>query len=142
LGKTQPGADSPLRKSPLFFLILIVLLLFKTKAKKSLLYENIFGTYNNIFGLKTSSAETAFVQKMAKKERIFKYVVFEESQFPQEKIRAYGEEHTDLFAEHNLLMLTFNSQEDANKTIKTNGIRKNTDTNCLRTKSSGRLFRR
>ncbi|UTD13888.1 DUF2318 domain-containing protein [Treponema denticola] len=28
----------------IFFLILIVLLLFKTKAKKSLLYENIFGT--------------------------------------------------------------------------------------------------
>jgi len=78
--------------------------------------EDNFGTYDNIFGLKTSSAEIAFVQKMAEKERIFKYVVFEESQFPQEKIRAYGEEHTDLFAEHNLLMLTFNSQEDANKT--------------------------
>ena len=78
--------------------------------------EDNFGTYNNIFGLKTSSAETAFVQKMAEKERIFKYVVFEESQFPQEKIRAYGEEHADLFAEHSLLMLTFNSQEDANKT--------------------------
>ena len=78
--------------------------------------EDNFGTYDNIFGLKTSSAETAFVQKMAEKERIFKYVVFEESQFPQEKIRAYGEEYADLFAEHNLLMLTFNSQEDANKT--------------------------
>jgi uncharacterized protein TP_0929 len=78
--------------------------------------EDNFGTYDNIFGLKTSSAETAFVQKMADKERIFKYVVFEESQFPQDKIRAYGEEHAELFAEHNLLMLTFNSQEDANKT--------------------------
>ena len=53
---------------------------------------------------------------MAEKERIFNYVVFEESQFPQEKIREYGEEHADLFAEHNLLMLTFTSQEDANKT--------------------------
>ena len=78
--------------------------------------EDNFGTYDNIFGLKTSSAETAFVQKMAEKERIFNYVVFEESQFPQEKIREYGEEHADLFAEHNLLMLTFTSQEDANKT--------------------------
>ena len=78
--------------------------------------EDNFGTYDGIFGLKTSAAETAFVQKMAEKERIFKYVVFEESQFPQDKIRAYGEEHADLFAEHNLLMLTFNSQEDANKT--------------------------
>ena len=78
--------------------------------------EDNFGTYDNIFGLKTSSAETAFVQKMAEKERTFKYVVFEESQFPQDKIRAYGEEYADLFAEHNLLMLTFNSQEDANKT--------------------------
>ncbi|EEV19445.1 hypothetical protein TREVI0001_2246 [Treponema vincentii ATCC 35580] len=78
--------------------------------------EDNFGTYDNIFGLKTSSAETAFVQKMAEKERIFNYVVFEESQFPQEKIREYGEEHADLFAEHNLLMMTFTSQEDANKT--------------------------
>lgn len=78
--------------------------------------EDNFGTYDNIFGLKTSSAETAFVQKMAEKERIFKYVIFEESQFPQDKIRAYGEEHAEMFAEHNLLMLTFASQEDANKT--------------------------
>ena len=78
--------------------------------------EDNFGTYDNIFGLKTSSAETSFMQKMAEKERIFKYVVFEESQFPQDKIRAYGEEHADLFAEHSLMMLTFNSQEDANKT--------------------------
>jgi len=78
--------------------------------------EDNFGTYDNTFGLKTSSAETAFVQKMAEKERIFKYVVFEESQFPQDKIRAYGEEHADLFAEHSLMMLTFTAQEDANKT--------------------------
>ena len=83
--------------------------------------EDNFGTYDNIFGLKTSSAETAFVQKMAEKERIFNYVVFEESQFPQEKIREYGEEHADLFAEHNLLMLTFTSQEDANKTAQALG---------------------
>lgn len=36
--------------------------------------------------------------------------------FRRIKSDAYGEEHADLFAEHNLLMLTFNSQEDANKT--------------------------
>ena len=78
--------------------------------------EDNFGTYDAVFGLKTGSAETAFVQKMAEKERVFKYVVFEESQFPKEKIRAYGEEHADLFAEHNLLMLTFTSQEEADKT--------------------------
>lgn len=78
--------------------------------------EDLFGTYDKTFGLKTSSAETAFIQKMAEKERIFKYVVFEESQFSKEKIRAYGQEHADLFAEHNLMLLTFSSQEDANKT--------------------------
>ena len=78
--------------------------------------EDNFGTYDNTFGLKTASAETAFVQKMAEKERSFKYVVFEESQFPNEKIRAYGEEHAELFAEHSLCMLTFASQEDADKT--------------------------
>lgn len=78
--------------------------------------EDLFGTYDNTFGLKTSSEETAFIRKMTEKERTFKYVVFEESQFPAEKIRSYGEDHADLFAEHNLLLLTFTSQEDANKT--------------------------
>lgn len=78
--------------------------------------EDSFGTHDSVFGLKTSEAETAFVQKMAEKERIFNYVVFEEGQFPKDKIRAYGEEHADLFAEHSLLMLTFASQENAERT--------------------------
>ena len=78
--------------------------------------EDNFGTYDAVFGLKTSAAETAFIQKMAEKERSFKYVVFEEGQFPKENIRAYGTEHADLFAEHSLFMLTFTTQEDANKT--------------------------
>lgn len=76
--------------------------------------EDMFSA-NSLFGLKTSSAETAFIQKMGEKERSFKYVVFEDSQFPKEKIRAYGTEHADLFAEHNLLLLTFSSEEEANK---------------------------
>jgi len=78
--------------------------------------EDNFGAGDELFGLKTSAAEAAFVQAMAEKERSFKYVVFEESLFPKDKIRAYGAEHADLFAEHSLLMLTFISQEDANKT--------------------------
>lgn len=80
--------------------------------------EDNFGTYDSLFGLKTSSAEISFVQKMAEKERIFKYVVFEEGQFPKDKIRSYGQEHADLFAEHSLLMLTFDSQDNADKTAK------------------------
>ncbi|MGP1430766.1 MAG: peptidylprolyl isomerase [Treponema sp.] len=78
--------------------------------------EDNFGTYDKLFGLKTSSAETAFVQKMAENERNFNYVVFEESQFPKDKIRTYGEEHADLFAEHSLSMLTFTAQDEADKT--------------------------
>ena len=78
--------------------------------------EDNFGTYDKVFGLKTSTAETAFIQKMAESERSFNYVVFEESQFPKDKIRAYGEEHADLFAEHSLSMLTFTAQDEAEKT--------------------------
>lgn len=78
--------------------------------------EDNFGAYDKLFGLKTSAAETSFVQKMAEHERSFNYVVFEESQFPKDKIRAYGEEHADLFAEHSLSMLTFTAQDEANKT--------------------------
>ena len=109
--------------------------------------EDNFGTYDNMFGLKTSSAETAFVQKMAEKERSFNYVVFEESQFPAEKIRSYGEEHADLFAEHSFLMLTFASQEDADKTAQ--ALQKDeikfedavvTNSTKLGTDSSGKLL--
>lgn len=98
--------------------------------------EDNFGTYNAGFGLKSSSQETSFIQKMAEKERTFKYIVFEESQFPQEKIRAFGKEHADLFAEHSLSMLTFASKEDADKTAQALSAGKVTFADAVATNST------
>ncbi len=80
--------------------------------------EDLFGSYDNKFGLKTSTAETAFIKKMAETQQSFNYVVFEETRFPKENIRKYGNEHADLFAKHNLLLLTFTAQDEAEKILK------------------------
>ncbi|MGP1576568.1 MAG: peptidylprolyl isomerase [Treponema sp.] len=79
--------------------------------------EDMFGTYSKLFGLKTSAAETAFINKMAEKQRKFDYVVFEETLFPQEKIQAYGKEHAELFSEHHLQLITFGAEDEANKVL-------------------------
>jgi len=79
--------------------------------------EDIFGTYDKKLGLKISAAESAFIKSMAQKERTFSYVVFEESQFPKDKIREYGTAHADLFAEHHLQLITFTAQDEANKIL-------------------------
>ncbi|MGP1594029.1 MAG: peptidylprolyl isomerase [Treponema sp.] len=79
--------------------------------------EDIFGTYSGLLGLKASSAETAFINKMAEKQRVFDYVVFEETLFPKEKIQEYGKEHAELFAEHHLQLLTFGAEDEANTVL-------------------------
>lgn len=79
--------------------------------------EDMFGTYSGLLGLKTSSAETAFINTMAEKQRVFDYIVFEETIFPQEKIQAYGKNHAELFSEHHLQLLTFTAEDEAQKVL-------------------------
>ena len=69
--------------------------------------EDLFGNGSG-YGLKTSSKETDFIVDMAKKERSFKYVVFNLSFYPSSEIVKYGKEHSDLFTSYDLSLLSRN----------------------------------
>lgn len=78
--------------------------------------EDVFGSGKN-YGLKTSSKETEFVSQMTKKERSFQFVTFDSTMYPLVEIKKYGEEHSELFTAYNFSMLTYNTEEEAKKTL-------------------------
>lgn len=78
--------------------------------------EDVFGNGKN-YGLKTSSKETDFVSQMTKKERSFQFVTFDPAMYPSSEVKKYGEEHSDLFTAYNFSMLTYNTEEEAKKTL-------------------------
>ena len=78
--------------------------------------EDLFGNGSG-YGLKTSSKETDFIVDMAKKERSFKYVVFNLSLYPSSEIVKYGEEHSDLFTSYDLSLLSYPTEEEAKKML-------------------------
>ncbi|UTC74485.1 peptidyl-prolyl cis-trans isomerase [Treponema sp. OMZ 792] len=78
--------------------------------------EDLFGNGNS-YGLKTSSNETDFIVDMAKKERSFKYVVFNLSLYPSSEIVKYGKEHSDLFTSYDLSLLSYPTEEEAKKML-------------------------
>ncbi len=82
--------------------------------------EDFFGSNkkvgkNTFFGLKSSSKETKFLGSIGAAKKSFDLVAFDKSQYPQEEIVKFGEENKNLFAKYDFSVLTFKTQEDANK---------------------------
>lgn len=92
---------------------------------------------NGKYGLKTSSKEAAFVADMDSEKRSAKYVSFNHSIFPEEKIKEYAKEHSDLFVKHDLTVVSFHDEKAAHTvsneiikgTVKFEDAFKNQDTN-------------
>lgn len=78
--------------------------------------EDLFGNGSG-YGLKTSSKETDFIVDMAKKERSFKYVVFNLNLYPVSEIVKYGKEHSDLFTMYDFSLLSYLTEEEAKKML-------------------------
>ena len=58
-----------------------------------------------------SDKEIEFVKEMASPERNFRYVYFSFSEFPQEMVKNYADENTQLFQKIKLSKITINSSE-------------------------------
>ena len=84
-------------------------------------FDDMFGSSETVgkdalYGLKSSSKEIPFIQKMGSTVRTFKAVAFSTDNYPQEKVLAYGKEHSDLFVKYDFSVITVNDESTA-KTV-------------------------
>ncbi|MDY2923646.1 MAG: peptidylprolyl isomerase [Treponema sp.] len=84
-------------------------------------FDDMFGSAETVgkdalYGLKSSSKEIPFIQKMGSTVRTFKAVAFSTDNYPQEKVLAYGKEHSDLFVKYDFSVITVNDESTA-KTV-------------------------
>lgn len=77
--------------------------------------DDIFGDQNGTYGLKTATGETDLVKKMSGPERTFNYVAFSTSAYPESESAAWGMEHAELFAKHDLSLITVDTEATAKK---------------------------
>lgn len=77
--------------------------------------NDVFGTNNGLFGLKTSSKETELIKTMSSPERSFNFVGFSTSEYPEEELAAFGKGNAGLFVNHSLSLITFDSEAAAKK---------------------------
>lgn len=82
------------------------------ELKRSRYIQDVFG-YGDGFGVKISSKEANFVAGMSSEKRSIQYVNFRPTSFPSEKVKAYAEEHADLFVKHDLSIVSFQDEKAA-----------------------------
>ncbi len=78
--------------------------------------DDIRGTPTGVYGFKNSSKEVEFIKGMAGAERSFTYVALPVAEYPDSEVEKYVRENADLFARHNLSMITFDSEDTAKRT--------------------------
>lgn len=86
-------------------------------------YEDIFGSLAEIgdkqlFGLKTSTAEVDFINKMSEKLYAFDAAAFDMSTYPDSEKVAFGNSHKDLFVKYNLKVISCDSEAKAKEVLK------------------------
>ncbi|MGP1438551.1 MAG: peptidylprolyl isomerase [Treponema sp.] len=78
--------------------------------------EDIFGDGKK-GGMKMSSAETAFIEDMAKKVIDFNYVSFGFDSYPKEKIKEYGMQKAELYKTYDFSLLSYETEEEAKNVL-------------------------
>ena len=80
--------------------------------------EDLFGNAStNKGGLKMSSYELNFIKDMAKKVREYKYVSFTYDDYPNEEIKKYGMEKSNLFDKYDFSALVYQTKEEAQEVL-------------------------
>ena len=77
--------------------------------------ESLGGYY--LFGLKSSEAETAFLDTFGKEKRAFKMVTFDTGNYPEEEQIKFGKANSDKFTKYDMSIITVDDQDIANKVI-------------------------
>ncbi|MBQ0002394.1 MAG: peptidylprolyl isomerase [Treponema sp.] len=86
-------------------------------------YEDIFGSLSeigdkSIYGLKTSTAELDFINKMSEKLYSFDAAAFDMSTYPDSEKVAFGNSHKDLFVKYNLKVISCDTEAKAKEVLK------------------------
>ena len=75
-----------------------------------------FGGYK-LFGLKSSEAESAFLDTFGQDRREFKMAVFDTGDFPKEEQEKYGKANSQKFVKYDMSIITVEKKEIAEKVI-------------------------
>lgn len=86
-------------------------------------YEDIFGSLAEVgkrplFGLKASTAEIDFVNKLSDKLYAFDAAAFDMSTYPDSEKVAFGNSHKDLFVKYNLKVISCDTEAKAKEVLK------------------------
>lgn len=100
----------------------------RTSLENGLVYqrytEDLFGSQSDtigdykMYGLKTPSAEMAFIQSMGEAQRTFRVVSFDMAGYPAEEAVAWGRENADLFTRHDLSVISLADEAAATNLLK------------------------
>ncbi|MBO5137690.1 MAG: peptidylprolyl isomerase [Spirochaetaceae bacterium] len=86
--------------------------------------DDVFGSMSDVmgdysmYGLKSSSKEVPFIQQMGAEKRSFDYVAFNTSDYPIEEALAWAKNHTDLFTQYDMSVISVSDESTANKLLK------------------------
>ena len=73
---------------------------------------------NSLYGLKSSSAETDFIAKMAAEKKSFTVAAFSTDNFPKEEAVTYAKENGEKFTSYDLSVITVDAKSDAESILK------------------------
>ena len=83
-------------------------------------YEDCYGTNfagYTLFGLKSTDAETAFLDSFGKEKRAFNLVVFDTNYYPEEEQIKFGKANPDKFTKYDMSIITAEDKETAEKVL-------------------------
>ena len=85
-------------------------------------YDDNFGTSDTfggykLYGLKSSEAETAFIDTIGKEKRDFKMVKFVTNDYPVEEQEKFGKANPDKFTKYDMSVITVDTKDIADKVI-------------------------
>ncbi len=82
------------------------------------LLGSTFTKENNLYGIKTNSKETAFINEMGKEMHAFSYVTFNTANFPKEEAAKWAADNTDKFLKYDLSAITLDDEAEAKTVLK------------------------
>ena len=85
-------------------------------------YDDNFGSTetfgsNHLFGLKTSKAETDFLNNFGTEKRAFKMITFNTSDYPAEEKEKYGRANPQKFTKYDMSIITVDTEDLAKKVL-------------------------
>ncbi len=85
-------------------------------------YEDVFGSQTklgetSLYGIKTSEAESSYLNSFGSTKRSFDLVAFDTNEYPEEEVKAFAEKNSELFEKYDLSVISFKDESQAKKVL-------------------------